>query len=77
MLLFRCSGKVCCFQWRTQKGGEEWGVWTFQRVGPRDSHENVIKLVGEGGGRQICQEVLCQILEKKAENGFSRISSKI
>ena len=40
------------FQWRTQGG--EWGGGpdppTFQKVGPRDSHKNAIKLVG-GGGR--------------------------
>ena len=27
------------------------GPPTFQKVGPRDSHKNVIKLVGGGGGR--------------------------
>ena len=27
------------------------GPPTFQKVGPRDSHKNVIKLVGGGGDR--------------------------
>ena len=42
------------------------GPPTFQKVGPRDSHKNVIKLVGGGGIRpigQICQEVVSEILE--------------
>ena len=65
-------------QWRTQGG--EWGVRTppptFQKVGPQDSHKNVIKLVG-GGVAQICQEVVSEILEKQAQNGFSRVRSKV
>ena len=49
----------------------------FQKVGPRDSHKNVIKLVGRGGGvGQICQEVVSESLQKKAKNGFSRVGSK-
>ena len=51
-------------QWRTQGG--EWGgpdPPTFQKVGPQDSHKNVIKLVAGGVG-QICQEVVSEILEK-------------
>ena len=45
---------------------------TFQKVGPRDSHKNVIKLVGGGIGPigQICQEMVSEILKKQAENGF-------
>ena len=49
---------------------------TFQKVGPRDSHENVIKLVGGGVG-QICQEVVSEDLEKQAKNYFSRVGSKV
>ena len=49
---------------------------TFQKVGPRDSHENVIKLV-EGGVGQICQEVVSEILDKQAKNCFSRVGSKV
>ena len=52
------------------------GPPTFQKCGPRDSHKNVIKLVGGGLG-QIFQEVVSDILEKQAENGFSRIGSKV
>ena len=64
-------------QWRTQGG--EWGgpdPPTFQKVGHRDSQENVIKLVGGGVG-QICQEVVSEILEKQAKNCFSRVGSKV
>ena len=43
------------------------GEWTFQKVGLRDSHKNVTKLVG-GGVRQVCQEVVSEILEKQAED---------
>ena len=52
------------------------GPPTFQKVGPRDSHENVIKLVGGGVG-QICQEVVSEILEKQAKNCFPRVGSKV
>ena len=39
---------------------------TFQKVGPRDSHKNVIKFVGGGVGPigQICQEVVSELLER-------------
>ena len=50
---------------------------TFQKVGPRDSHKNVIKLVVGGGVGQICQEVVSEFLQKKAKNGFSRVGSKV
>ena len=49
------------------------GPPTFQKVGPLDSHKNVIKLVGGGGIGpigQLCQEVVSEILEKQVENGF-------
>ena len=49
---------------------------TFQKVGPMDSHENVIKLA-RGGVGQICQEVVSEILEKQAKNCFSRVGSKV
>ena len=52
------------------------GVRTFQKVGPQDSHENLIKLVGGGVG-QICQEEVAAILEKQAKTGFSRVRSKV
>ena len=52
------------------------GPHTFQKVGHRDSHENVIKLVGVGVG-QICQEVVSEILEKQATNCFSRVGGKV
>ena len=54
----------------------EWGgpdPPTFQKVGPRDSHKNVIRLMGGGGDRpigHICEEVFSEILENQAENGF-------
>ena len=48
----------------------------LQKVGTRDSHKNVIKLMGGGVG-QICQEVVSEILEKQAKNGFSRARSKV
>ena len=35
------------------------------------------KLGGGGGVTQICQEVVSEILEKQAANGFSRLGSKI
>ena len=56
----------------------EWGVRTphFSKFGPRDSHKNVIKLVVGGGVGQICQEVVSEILQKKANNGFSSVGSK-
>ena len=73
----RCPCIKYC-QWRTQGG--EWGVRTpptFQKVGPRDSHKNIIKLVGGGRVGQICQEVVSKILQKKAKNGFSSVGSKV
>ena len=33
--------------------------------------------IGGGGVRQICQEVVSEILEKQRGNGFSRIGSKL
>ena len=61
--------------------GGEWGGGsgppTFQKVGPRDSHENVIRWVEGGGFGQICQEVVSEILEKQAKNCFSRVGSKV
>ena len=52
------------------------GPPTFKKVGHRDSHENVIKMVG-GGVVQICQEVVSEILEKQPKNCFSRVGSKV
>ena len=49
---------------------------TIQKVGPRDSHKNVIKFVGGGVG-QIRQGVVSEILEKQAKNCFSRVGSKV
>ena len=55
--------------------GEGSGPPTFQKVGPRDSHKIVTKLVGGVG--QIFQEVVSEIHEKQAKNGFSRVRSKV
>ena len=33
--------------------------------------------VGGGGVGQICQEVVCENLEKQARNGFARVGSKV
>ena len=33
--------------------------------------------MGGGGVGQICQEVVSEILEKQAKNGFSRAGSKV
>ena len=42
------------YQWRTQGGGMGGpDPPTFQKVGPRDSHKNVIKLMGGGSGRSV------------------------
>ena len=62
------------YQWRTQGG---FRPPTFQKVDPRDPHKNLITLVGWGGVGQICQEVVSEILEKHAKNGFSRVDSKV
>ena len=35
------------------------------------------KIGGGGGVWQICQEVVSEILERQAKNGFSRVGSKI
>ena len=48
---------------------------TFQKVGHRDSHENVIKLVGGGVG-QICQEVVSEILESKQKIVFQGLVAR-
>ena len=52
-------------------GGQE---LPLLKVGPRDSHKNVIKLVLSG--RSACQEVVSEILEKQAENRFVRVGDK-
>ena len=46
------------------------GLPTFQNVGPRDSHKNVIKLIEGGGGRADRVELVPEILEKQTGNGF-------
>ena len=49
---------------------------TFKKVGSRDLHKNMIKLVGVGGVGQFCQEVVSEILETQAKNGFSRVAAR-
>ena len=44
----------------------------------RFAQKNVIKLMRGGGGvGQIREEVVSEILEKQARNGFSRVGSKV
>ena len=56
------------------------GPPTFQKVGPRDSHKNVIKLMGGGGiGRsdRSVKKWSLRFLKSKQRMVFSRISSKV
>ena len=68
-------------QWRTQGGGNGGGLDppTFQKVGPRDSHKNVIKLVGGGSGRsgRSVKKWSLRFLNSKQRMVFSRIGSKV
>ena len=48
----------------------------FKKVGPRDSHKNVIKNWWRGV-RQICKEVVSEFLEKQPKIGSSRVGSKV
>ena len=57
------------------------GPPTFQKVGPRDSHKNVIKLVGGGGGSgrsgRSVKKWSLRFLKSKQGMVFSRIGSKV
>ena len=65
-----------CLQWRTQEGNG--GVWTphFPKSWSSRFTQKCNK-IGGGGVGQICQEVISEILQKKAKNGFSRVGRKV
>ena len=51
------------------------GPPTFQKVGPQDSHKNVIKLMGGGVG-QICPEEVSEIRESKQRLVFQGFAAR-